>query len=385
MKRVTSLLLLLSLCLLLFVPALAADTPKVRVSPQKLMADGQSIECEKYNIDGSNYFKLRDMAMLLRGTAACFGISFDTKNKTVYVQKGAEYEPVGTELIAGEDHSDSCVASVWALFVDGEPVEVSTYNIGGSNFYKLRDMGSALGFAVDYDPESNTSFIYSDLLRTAVTTSKEPVGAVKGWTFSAPEERQPKVSFFYKGDYKLESGKVVNSAPAITRLAADAGYVTYRVRTERTGSLLLSGVDSLDCFYASTSMYCFYDYYTGASFFGRTMHGNDSYSDTMLVSFHVKSYPISYKLTIRANGNSGLWLNSYALNAQYDETFDLTVTVPVDYDGLVLALCCGEPSIRNETTSQNSDSPSPGIYYWDDDANQEDWVFIRVAEYAKND
>ena len=151
MKRVTSLLLLLSLCLLLFVPALAADTPKVRVSPQKLIADGQSIECEKYNIDGSNYFKLRDMAMLLRGTAACFGISFDTKNKTVYVQKGAEYEPVGTELIAGEDHSDSCVASVWALFVDGEPVEVSTYNIGGSNFYKLRDMGSALGFAVDYD------------------------------------------------------------------------------------------------------------------------------------------------------------------------------------------------------------------------------------------
>ncbi len=383
MKRMISLFLLLALCLLLGVPALAAESPKVQVSPQNLMADGQSIRCEKYNIDGSNYFKLRDMAMLLRGTPAAFSISFDTESKAVYVEKGGEYEPVGTELITGEDRSDSCVPRVWTLFVDGKKVEVSTFNIGGSNFYKLRDMGSAVGFAVDYNAESNTSFIYSDLLHTAVTTSKQPVGEVKGWRFSAPEERQPRITYYYEGDVEIESGKVVDSAPSITRLAADAGFVTYQVRVDRTGSILLRGVDDPDHFYHSSAIYCFYDYYTGAAFFSRNMRGNDSYSDNLLISYRGKAYPTSYKLTIHSK--SGVWLNPYGANDEYDEYHILSITVPVDYDGLVLALCCTEPSVKQQLPPL-ADSPDfSEVQYWDDDEHLDNWVFIRVADYAKND
>jgi hypothetical protein len=35
------------------------------------------------------------------------------------------------------------------------------YNIDGSNYFKLRDLGDALGFTVDYDADSNTAIVLS--------------------------------------------------------------------------------------------------------------------------------------------------------------------------------------------------------------------------------
>ena len=42
------------------------------------------------------------------------------------------------------------------IVVDGKPVQIEAYSIGGSNYCKLRDVGRAVGFAVDYDPMTNT-------------------------------------------------------------------------------------------------------------------------------------------------------------------------------------------------------------------------------------
>ena len=42
------------------------------------------------------------------------------------------------------------------IIVDGKPVQIETYSIGGSNYCKLRDVGKAVGFNVSYDPMTNT-------------------------------------------------------------------------------------------------------------------------------------------------------------------------------------------------------------------------------------
>ena len=42
------------------------------------------------------------------------------------------------------------------IYVDGEPVQIEAYSIGGSNYCKLRDVGKAVGFAVSYDALTNT-------------------------------------------------------------------------------------------------------------------------------------------------------------------------------------------------------------------------------------
>ncbi|MCR4770925.1 MAG: hypothetical protein K5855_01310, partial [Oscillospiraceae bacterium] len=68
-KSISFLLVFVMLFALLAVGASAANTV---LSAQKLTCEGKSIECEKYNIDGSNYFKLRDIAYLLNGTVSQF-------------------------------------------------------------------------------------------------------------------------------------------------------------------------------------------------------------------------------------------------------------------------------------------------------------------------
>ena len=47
------------------------------------------------------------------------------------------------------------------LEVDGENVVCEKYNIGGSNFFQLRELGTLLGFEVDYDISTDTAIIRS--------------------------------------------------------------------------------------------------------------------------------------------------------------------------------------------------------------------------------
>ena len=76
-KALFALALVVVLVLGLGAPAFAATT---MVSNQSLTVNGKAVECEKYNIDGYNYFKLRDLAALLNGTASQFDVEFDEAN-----------------------------------------------------------------------------------------------------------------------------------------------------------------------------------------------------------------------------------------------------------------------------------------------------------------
>ena len=163
MKRHLSFLLVLVLIAgLLSVGASAADA-KVMISRQNLRADGVTVACEKYNIDGSNYFKLRDIAFLVNGTGSQFSVGYDSAKKVVSIVTGEEYDPNGSEMdVSGGDKSGTAVPSTQTILIDGaERSDLSVYNIGGNNYFKLRDLGTALGFKVDYDSASNTAIIIS--------------------------------------------------------------------------------------------------------------------------------------------------------------------------------------------------------------------------------
>lgn len=159
MKRFFSLLLAVCLCLsVCALPALAA-APVVARSAQSFSVDGSPVNAEIYNIDGYNYFKLRDIAMLLRDTSARFSV--DYQDGVISVTTGAAYTPVGGELVIGADRSGSCVPGNEFLMIDGREYYLTAYNLGGNNFFKLRDLGDALGFYVGYREETDTAFVAS--------------------------------------------------------------------------------------------------------------------------------------------------------------------------------------------------------------------------------
>ncbi len=135
----------------------AAAEPVVALSSQNIVVDGEAVELQAYNIDGNNYIKLRDVAAVLNGSAKQFGVIYNGLNKSVVITSGEAY--VGADPVIGEDLSATCVKTTQTVEFDSEIVYLKAYNIGGNNFVKLRDLGALVGFATDYDAETNTAII----------------------------------------------------------------------------------------------------------------------------------------------------------------------------------------------------------------------------------
>ena len=145
--------MLLTLALLLCLlsgTGICADAPVVVCSLQHLSVDGECRDVEMYNIDGSNYLMLRDLACLLNGTPAQFSVDWDEPSQTVRIVTGAPYAPNGSELRIGEDRSDTALRGTHALVINGAAFDgLAAFNLADNNFFRIRDLGEALGFGVD--------------------------------------------------------------------------------------------------------------------------------------------------------------------------------------------------------------------------------------------
>ena len=115
-----------------------------------------------YNINGNNYFKLRDVAMMLNGTGSQFSVGYDGSRGVVTVVTGQPYTPVGGELVFDWDKSGTCAIGSNPIYVNGSVVNPWVYSLGGYNFLQLRELGNLLGFNVNYD----------EFTRTVIVTTK---------------------------------------------------------------------------------------------------------------------------------------------------------------------------------------------------------------------
>ncbi len=129
-----------------------------QASTQSLSIDGEAVSgaAAAYNIGGSNYFKLRDLAMLLTNTGAKFEVGYDAAANQITLTTGQSYTPAGAELADGDTSSQLGSPLSSSVYIDGESVSLTGYNINGNNYFKLRDLGGALGFEVGWDEAART-------------------------------------------------------------------------------------------------------------------------------------------------------------------------------------------------------------------------------------
>ena len=133
----------------------------VVISPQKVMVNNEYKNFEVYNIDGNNFFKLRDIAYVLNATASQFSVDYNSEKHLIEVKKNKSYTQVGGELVVGADKSKTAVPSSQKLSINNEEKSLTAYNIGGNNFFKLRELGTALDFNVDFNKDTNSVIIES--------------------------------------------------------------------------------------------------------------------------------------------------------------------------------------------------------------------------------
>ncbi len=144
---------------LAFVEEKITDIVAVPTS-SKVLLDGSDVNIEAYNIDNSNYFKLRDIAMILDGSKNSFNVEWDNSKNAINIIKNKKYSPVGAELAASNEMSNkSAVKSSSEVYLNGEKITLTAYNIDGSNYFKLRDIAGTLDFEVMWDAVQNAVII----------------------------------------------------------------------------------------------------------------------------------------------------------------------------------------------------------------------------------
>lgn len=144
------------------IPAFAADM-KATVSNTTMYVNDNYATINGYNINGNNYFKLRDVAYAMNDTSSSFNVTWDDTNKRIelvtnndYLGKAPDSKTSGKNTTAIENHD--------TIAIDGKVVSLTAYNINGNNYFKLRDLGEALGFSVDWcSGESEYISIYTGM------------------------------------------------------------------------------------------------------------------------------------------------------------------------------------------------------------------------------
>lgn len=157
------------------------EEPKaVPVTPSnmKVIIDGREVMFDIYLIDGNNYFKLRDVAMALKGSYCPFNVKYHEKlmfdmpimySHLTYTGYGVievitdeEYEPVGGELAISDKRHNQAKTTVKPTLFDGKNNDCRAYMIGGNTYFKLRDIAKYIDFGVSYDEKTRTIFIETD-------------------------------------------------------------------------------------------------------------------------------------------------------------------------------------------------------------------------------
>lgn len=138
------------------VPAPAAPTNDT------LTCNGTLQSPTVYKINGSNYFKIRDLAAILNGTEKQFSVGYDAALSSVTATTGQGYEKQPGDLsgapAGGQKTGDP---SNDAIYINGEKITAEVYKIDGSNYFKLRDLGRALDFYVGWSQDAGV-FIQTD-------------------------------------------------------------------------------------------------------------------------------------------------------------------------------------------------------------------------------
>lgn len=119
-----------------------------------ILINGMEKEIETYVESGSTYFKIRDIAFLLNGSGSQFDVSWNPKTKQVEVRLYEFYTPVGGE-ISYSSIPKNVTKSYVTLNINGVPKTLEAYTIDGSTYYKIRELGAAVGFDVSWDSQRN--------------------------------------------------------------------------------------------------------------------------------------------------------------------------------------------------------------------------------------
>ncbi|MDR0489947.1 MAG: hypothetical protein LBH28_01705 [Oscillospiraceae bacterium] len=214
-----------------------AETDDLRVSVSDWrvrLGEGEPTGVPSYNINGNNYFKLRDFAKL----TGIFDVAYE--NATVTLVYGASYTEDPNNLTGQPVKAvDETLAinvgnNALAISIYGETLQldVIAYKINGSNFYQLRDLQTAINAVASDDtisvnvPEDPADHTILLAVEKPPEVEKLPVPPLKGTEkilvayFSLTEKNTERMAGFISANLEADLYEIVPEEPYDTDPAA---------------------------------------------------------------------------------------------------------------------------------------------------------------------
>jgi len=155
-KKSFVILLIVSMIISIAALVFAADTITAKPTASTVLVNGENVTFDAYNINSNHYFKLRDLAYTLSGTAKQFDVRWDEANNSISLASGQPYATVGGEMQGKGAGDKKATPTTSRIYLDGKEVSFTAYNIEGNNYFKLRDIGAVFDFGVDWDGARST-------------------------------------------------------------------------------------------------------------------------------------------------------------------------------------------------------------------------------------
>ncbi len=189
------------------------EQKKVMAKPllQKVQIDREEVTLPGYRIDGYTYFRVRDVAREMTKNAFFkdenedskvpikvnyFDVMYDEEENSIHLKSEKKYVDRGQEgsFILSLKEDKEAIPSEAEVKVDGERYgrKLQGYVIDGYTYYKLRDLGNAVNFPVDWCEEEQVIEIAASI---SMSAARKPV------IYLYPKETtEVSVHLDYKGD-----------------------------------------------------------------------------------------------------------------------------------------------------------------------------------------
>ena len=151
MRKKRTLAIAAGLSALMMACAGAANTATATPTGNSIYVDGTKVNGAAYMINSNNYFKLRDIAAMVNGSAKQFEVSWNQNEKRIDLTTNKAYTVVGGELALPSATTKTAKESTAVVYKNGTKAAYTGYTISDNNYYKLRDLCKDMDIGVKYD------------------------------------------------------------------------------------------------------------------------------------------------------------------------------------------------------------------------------------------
>lgn len=139
--------------------SISASTATAVPTKAKVILDGRETSFDSYTIKGNNYFKLRDVAYALNDSNKRFSVEWKSATSSIHLDPGKRYVAIGGEMAPKGSSAVIARPGTHAVFMRNVQKYFMGYNIGGNNYYMLRDIAREMDFGVTWDSVGNRILI----------------------------------------------------------------------------------------------------------------------------------------------------------------------------------------------------------------------------------